>query len=340
MATQHGENPGIVGKIFDYTIDFLQELGRGSFGTVYKGSDDDGSSVAIKKVSKNDKKKASTEAVKFHFLKEKIFHNHFMKVYDVKTWMDSMWKVIKFCDLGDLNKFFEKYLLRLDMTNKVSLMRQIAKGIAFLHQNNIVHRDIKPGNILLKSCKGYAVVKLGDFGLSKFLDPNDMTSAMSSNVGTLTFKAPEFWDRQPDERVRYHRNIDVYAAGLTFTAMLQAKPDHSLVPKAEGSLESFEKKMPIGFAAFTRCQNNHNEIRVVAQDVFCLPIVNELKSVIETMTYYSPQARISAAEVEKRMDLLTRQVREFMIVRFPQLIDTGLPLLMKIVFNSISSSTV
>ena len=112
----------------------------------------------------------------------------------------------------------------------MNLMRQIAKGIAFLHQNNIVHRDIKPGNILLKSCNGYAVVKLGDFGLSKFLDPDDMTSAMSSNVGTLTFKAPEFWDRQPDERVRYHRNIDVYAAGLTFTAMLQAKPDHSLVP--------------------------------------------------------------------------------------------------------------
>ena len=40
-----------------------------------------------------------------------------------------MWIVMEFCDLGDLNKFFEKYFLRLDMTNKVSLMRQIAKGI-------------------------------------------------------------------------------------------------------------------------------------------------------------------------------------------------------------------
>ena len=180
--------------------------------------------------------------------------------------------------------FFDKYLLKLDLANKVNLMRQIAKGVAFLHHNNIVHRDIKPGNILLKSCNRYAVVKLGDFGLSKFLDPDDMTSAMSSNIGTLTFKAPEFWDQLPDEKVRYHRNIDVYAAELTFTAMLQAKPDHSLVPTVEGSFEPFEKKMPIGFAAFTRCQNQRSEIRVVVQDDKCTPMVNELKCIIETMT--------------------------------------------------------
>ena len=223
-----------------------------------------------------------------------------MKVYDVKTWMDSMWIVMEFCDLGDLNKFFEKYLLRLDMTNKVNLMRQIAKGIAFLHQNNIVHRDIKPGNILLKSCKGYAVVKLGDFGLSKILDPDDNTSAMSSNVGTLAFKAPEFWNRGPDGRVRYHRNVDVYAAGLTFTAMMQARPGSNLVPEVMTSLQSFETRMPIGLAAFTRHQNRHNEIRVAVQNSGDTPMVAGLKSVIEKMTYLPPNDRIAASEVERR----------------------------------------
>ena len=47
---------------------------------------------------------------------------------------------------------------------------------------------------------------------------------MHSNVGTMAFKAPEFWDPQTDERIRYHRNVDVYAAGLTFTAIVQAVP--------------------------------------------------------------------------------------------------------------------
>ena len=147
--------------------------------------------------------------------------------------------------------------------------------------------------------------------MSKFLDPDDMTSAMSSNVGTVTFKAPEFWDRKPNDRVKYHRNVDVYASGLTFAAMLQAESGRTLAPKAEGSVQSFETKMSIGFAAFTRCQNKHSEIRVVVPDRDNdTPMVKEIKSIVEVMTYFSPQARIAAEEVEERIDSLTRKVSD------------------------------
>ena len=78
------ETSGLV-TVLGYSIDFLRELGRGGFGTVYRGYDDDGNSVAIKKVSKSDRQKASTEAVKFHYLKDNIFHGNIIKVYDVKN---------------------------------------------------------------------------------------------------------------------------------------------------------------------------------------------------------------------------------------------------------------
>ena len=301
-------------SIFSYTVDILQELGRGGFGTVYRGRDATNAPVAVKKVAifdqnEKDRKKAIEEAVKFHFLKDNIRHDHIIKVYDVKRWRDSMWIMMEFCDLGDLNKFFIKYHKKINSEMKVNIMGQISRGIAFLHLKNIVHRDIKPGNILVQSWdKEYAAVKLGDFGLSKFLDPDDITSAMSSNVGTQLFKAPEFWDRKPGDRVIYHRNVDVYAAGLTFAAMLQAQPGSSLVPRVEGSLEPSEVNMTIGMATLTRCQKKHSEVRVVLPQQKDSDLVKEVKALIGAMTCFSPQARISAGEVEERIDSLVGKV--------------------------------
>ena len=105
--------PKALGNVFGYSVDFLNELGRGSFGTVYKGCAEDGAIVAIKKVSKVDKKKASTEAVKFHFMKENVSNKYIVEVLAVKSWMDSMWIIMTLCDLGDPNDFFQKYLNKL-----------------------------------------------------------------------------------------------------------------------------------------------------------------------------------------------------------------------------------
>ena len=114
-----------------------------------------------------------------------------------------------------------------------------------------------------------------------------MTSAMSSNVGTLTFKAPEFWDMKPNDRVRYHYNVDVYAAGLTFTAMLQAISGLSLMPKAECSLEHSETMMPIGLAAFSRMVNGHPDINIVEYRASDSHVVRRLKEIIRGMTHIS-----------------------------------------------------
>ena len=224
-----------------------------------------------------------------------------------------MWIMMEYCDLGDLNKFFVKYHRRIDNKTKVQIMWQISKGVSFLHrQKHSSQRHQTWKYILLKNGNNYAIVKLGDFGLSKFLDPHDTTSAMSSNVGTVAFKAPEFWDRKPNDRIRYHCSVDIYAAGLTFATMLQAKSGHNLMPKAEDSLQSFETKMSIGLAAFTRCKNKHNEIKVVVPDNNDDMIaVNKLKLIVEAMTYFSPEARLTAEEVQQRIDALATEVFHF-----------------------------
>ena len=257
--------------VFGYKVDLMNELGRGAFGTVYKGRGQNDSVVAVKKIStgsKDDRRKASMEALKFNYLKDKLLQTniHIMKIYDVKYLQNAVWIIMELSDLGDLNKFFKINYSQLTFEKKGELMKQIINGINFLHDRNIVQRDIKPGNILLASTpERNAVVKLADFGLSKILDPDSSTSSMSSNVDNLLFKAPEFWNTIPDAdgKVKYHRNVDVYAAALTFTAMLQAQQGRSLVPKAEGSLQSGETVMPIGLAAHNRMVNRHNDLVIV-----------------------------------------------------------------------------
>ena len=128
--TSNRENLGMV-SVLGYSIDFLRELGRGGFGTVYRGYDDDGNTVAIKKVSKSDRHNASAEAVKLHFLTENIRHENIIKVDNVKTWKDSMWIVMEYCNFGDLNNFFKKYHQKLNRKKILIIMGKYQKQQPF-----------------------------------------------------------------------------------------------------------------------------------------------------------------------------------------------------------------
>ena len=63
---------------------------------------------------------------------------------------------------------------------------------------------------------------------------------MTSNVGTLAFKAPEFFQRTSPGKIEYHRNVDIYAAGLIFLAILQIKKRKQLIPQIETLMDDSE----------------------------------------------------------------------------------------------------
>ena len=290
-------------RIHDFFVDFFKILGQGGFGTVYKGYDLAGNDLAVKRVRKSDRKKASMEANKFFKMKN-VDHINVLKVYEVKTTKaDSMWITMEHCDLHDLNRFFNKYLDKINLKINFNIMRQIAKGLAFLYHKKIFHRDIKPANILLKSGDGYIVVKLGDFGLSRFLDPDDQNITMS-NVGTYPFKAPEMWNDQ--ERVRYHLEADIYSTGMTYMTMFQAEPGQKLLPKITHTLQP-SPTMPVGFVIFNLCKYKRGGIGVLDFETI-RDIPQSLKWLIQAMTHYLPNSRPTAAYVEKRLDALARQV--------------------------------
>ena len=224
------QNPAF--RVGDYKVYLADELGRGAYGMVYRATDSQGRQVAAKKISVQSHRKASArEAVNFY--KVPCHHQNIIQTLEVKYNKD-IWIFMEYCQFGDLNEYFRtNYSNIAGVAPRLDLMIQIAEGLVFLHNSDIVHRDIKPANILATlNSTGLVTIKLTDFGLAKFLDANNETSGMSTDVGTLVFKAPEFWDKT-DGKIHYHRGVDVFSTGITFLAMLQATEFTGLQPEIE-----------------------------------------------------------------------------------------------------------
>ena len=291
-------------------------IGKGAYGIIYKGTGDKGREIAAKSFIEGKHSNISKEHLEKLL---RINHPNIVTIYDIKATMEdaSLWMFMEFCRYGDLSRF----LREKNLTNNqlVDAMVQIAEGLEYLHKHNIIHRDIKPANILVKEGEPL-ILKLTDFDVSKFFDPDIETSVMSSNVGTLAFKAPEFFQRNRSGKLNYHRSVDVYALGLTFLAMIQR--NKLLIPRIETPQDDDELHNPIGATIANRMKYGIKELDVVkpsdiairpeSQNVSCVgcssvalgndkfeeaSLINRLKMLISRMTCAKPEERVPATAV-------------------------------------------
>ena len=276
-------------NVNSYSVDTRDVLGKGAFGVVFRGSDAKNNAIAAKRIDVNDHPRILTQDLD-RFLQ--LDHQNVMKILDVEKSDKVVWMMMPFCELGDLNHFY----LRKDVQEEtnVNIMNQIIAGLEYLHGQDIVHRDIKPGNILVATEAPLRLL-LADFDVSKCLNPAIETSLMTSNVGTLAFKAPEFFQRTSPGRIEYHRNVDIYAAGLTFLAILQSKKGNKmLIPHIETPTEDSELYAPsIGLLISERIKYKVPELSIVKAE----GPQKSLKWLISRMTCIHPGERLSAANV-------------------------------------------
>ena len=111
------------------------------------------------------------------------------------------------------------------MPSNFQIAFQIAKGLQHIHNKNLVHRDIKPGNILIShpnQQNGQVTIKLGDFGLSRTTHTNGLFTA-SGAKGTFDFMAPEVLRLlDATEELKGTNKSDVFSSGLVFFAVFTA----------------------------------------------------------------------------------------------------------------------
>lgn len=181
----------------------LEELGRGAFGVVYKGRHNHtGQLVAIKEMSVIDREELRAE----FSLAVNLEHENVVKVIHYEVGRHHARLFLEWVAGGSLADAIKHFPIEEPLAR--SYVKQILCGLGFLHEHNVLHRDIKPKNILVDH---RGVLKLTDFGLSRHLDSiHDRTKA----AGTPVYMAPEC------ARGQFTIGSDIWAVGATLSEML------------------------------------------------------------------------------------------------------------------------
>ncbi|ELP91890.1 protein serine/threonine kinase, putative [Entamoeba invadens IP1] len=190
-----------------------KKLGQGSFGIVYKGIFR-GKSVAIKKMkqSYNDEKMMK-EFIKEVSMLDKFRNEYIVHFYGAVVIPNKICMVTEFAQYGSLQDVINKRTDNpLSLELRIKIVLDASRGILYLHQNGILHRDIKPDNILVISLDSdvKANAKLTDFGASRNINSlvNNMT--FTKGVGTPKYMAPEVLEGQ-----RYTEKADVFSLAIS-----------------------------------------------------------------------------------------------------------------------------
>ncbi|KAL3845572.1 hypothetical protein ACJIZ3_002975 [Penstemon smallii] len=201
-------------------------LGRGSFGSVYEGIADDGFFFAVKEVSLLDQgdegKQSIIQLEQEIALLSQFQHENIVQYYGTKKDDSRLYIFLELVSQGSLLSLYQKYYLRDSQVSAYT--RQILHGLKYLHDRDVVHRDIKCANILVDT---NGLVKLADFGLAKATKLNDVKSCK----GTAFWMAPEVVRSRG-----YGLPADIWSLGCTVLEMLTRRFPYSNFDCMEAAL--------------------------------------------------------------------------------------------------------
>lgn len=192
-------------------------IGKGSYAFVYKGKNTlSGEIVAIKKINITFVDDAILNHIKSEIkIMEKLDHQNIVKLIDHKyDNYGNIYLILEYCSQGSFSLFLNGKPLKEKYAKK--FMKQIAAATKYLIQNNILHRDIKPQNILMDSKKN---IKLSDFGFAKIFSSNQKGSIGDTVCGTPLYMAPEIIKYK-----NYGIKTDLWSLGALMYEMIIGKP--------------------------------------------------------------------------------------------------------------------
>jgi serine/threonine-protein kinase len=213
------------GTIEDRSYELIEEIGRGAAATVWRGRDRaSGREVAVKVLHEEQMEQSKAVA---RFLQERsillgLRHDNIVRVRDLIVTRDgTLALVMDLVNGGNLRDYLAQRGT-LPVAEAAALLAQVADGLNAAHLRSVVHRDLKPDNVLVdRALDGSPRARLTDFGIARVLDAPGMTTS-GAIVGTPNYMAPEMIQGGLPGPA-----VDVYALGMMFYELLVGRPPYS-----------------------------------------------------------------------------------------------------------------
>lgn len=227
-----------------------RELGRGAMGVVYLGNDPKiARQVAIKTLNYHAFQGDQLQELKERFFREaeaagRLDHPNIVTVYDVGEETDLAYIAMDYVE-GDAVSAFARPQHLLSVADVYRLIAAVADALDYAHQHHIVHRDIKPGNIMYN--RHTKVVKVADFGIARITD--DSRTKTGDVLGSPVYMSPEQM-----KGAKVSGATDIYSLGATFYQLLTgqlpftsdslANLAYQIVNKKPQSVRDIRKQLP------------------------------------------------------------------------------------------------
>tara|TARA_Y100001958_G_C21224429_1_gene549790 strand:+ start:32 stop:1312 length:1281 start_codon:yes stop_codon:yes gene_type:complete len=219
-------------------------IGHGSFSTVYLGNNKIfGFDVAIKKINKKKINSLQENFKNDIEIMKKLSHPHIVKTFDILEDPNYIFIALEYCKNGTLHSFLNKRPLKEEHVKKFG--SQITSALKYLFELKILHRDLKPQNILLDYQNN---IKLTDFDFAKIINDDNLFKTI---CGTPLYMAPEIIKYK-----KYNNKSDLWSLGIILYQMItgkhpyKAKTHFELVKKIESEHIVIPKKFDISKECF------------------------------------------------------------------------------------------